>query len=221
MFAPREMRAGAPPGSVLSFTLCNMYINDVTQIPDCYLALFADDTCLYATDHKEGFVIRKIRCGLSSMETWCEPWNIKNNEDKTQRIYFPRSREPPEPHFTMNGRNIPFVNIVKYLGVIFDKKVTWRLHIEIIDAKAFRTFIRIYSIFKSEPLCTNIKLILHKAHRSIMTYACPAWEFATDNHLLKLQSCKTKFSAPLEIFQGSHWFEICTWFPNIRTYMII
>jgi DUF2075 family protein len=38
---------------------------------------------------------------------------------------------------------------VKYLGVIFDKKVTWRLHIEMIEAKAFRIFIRIYSLFKS------------------------------------------------------------------------
>jgi hypothetical protein len=57
-----------------------------------------------------------------------------------------------------------------------------------IEAKAFRTFIKIYSLFKSEQLSTNIKLTFHKALiRSIMTYACPIWEFAADNHLLKLQ----------------------------------
>jgi hypothetical protein len=49
------------------------------------------------------------------------------------------SRQPPESHLTLNGRNILFVNSVKYLGVIFDKKVTWRLHIKITEAKAFRT----------------------------------------------------------------------------------
>jgi hypothetical protein len=27
----------------------------------------------------------------------------------------------------LNGWNIPFVNNVKYLGVIFDKGMTWRL----------------------------------------------------------------------------------------------
>jgi hypothetical protein len=76
------------------------------------------------------------------------------------------------------GRNSPFVKSVKYFGVIFDKKVTWRLHIEMIEAKTFRTFIRIYSLFKSERLSTNIKLTLHKALMSnIMTYACPSWEF--------------------------------------------
>jgi hypothetical protein len=37
-----------------------MYINDAPQTPAVHLALFADDTCLYATDRKEGFVVKKI-----------------------------------------------------------------------------------------------------------------------------------------------------------------
>jgi hypothetical protein len=57
-----------------------------------------------------------------------------------------------------------------------------------IEAKAFRTFIRIYSLLKSERLSASIKLTLHKALiRSVMTYACPAWEFAAECHLLKLR----------------------------------
>jgi hypothetical protein len=74
------------------------------------------------------------------MEAWCERWNIKINEDKTRGIYFSHSRRPPESLLSLNGRNIPFVNSAKYLGVIFDR----RLHIEMIEAKAFRTFIRVY-----------------------------------------------------------------------------
>jgi hypothetical protein len=63
-----------------------------------------------------------------------------------------------------------------------DRRVTWRLHIEVIEAKTFRTFLRVYSIFKSERLSINIKLTLHKAFiRSVMTYASPAWEFAAYN----------------------------------------
>jgi hypothetical protein len=67
-----------------------MYINDGPQTPDVHLALFADDTCLYATDHKEGGVVKKLQQCLSSMETWSESWNIKINEDKTLGIYFSR-----------------------------------------------------------------------------------------------------------------------------------
>jgi hypothetical protein len=52
--------------------------------------------------------------------------------------YFPHRLRPPEAHLTLNGQNIPFVNHVKYLGVIFDKRVTWGLHTGMIEAKTFR-----------------------------------------------------------------------------------
>jgi hypothetical protein len=88
---------------------------------------------------------------------------------------------PPEAHITLNGRNIPFVNHVKFLGVIFDMRITCRLHTETTEAKIVRTFIWIYSIFKSERLSANNKLTLHKTPiRSIMTYACPAGKLAAD-----------------------------------------
>jgi hypothetical protein len=187
------MEAGVPQGSVLCPTLYNMYINYAPQTHGVYLAFFADDTCLYAMDRKEGFVVRKLQRGLNSMEAWCERWNIKINEEKTRGIYFSRSRRPPESHFTLNGTNIPFVNNVKYLGVIFDSKITWRLHIEMMEAKAFRTFIRVYSLFKSGRLSAKIKLNLHKALiRFVMTYASPSWEFAADTYLMKLQRLQNK-----------------------------
>jgi hypothetical protein len=89
--------------------------------------------------------------------------------------------------------DIPFLNNVKYLGVIFDKKIMWRLHIEMVKTKAFRTFIRLHSLLKSERLITDIKLTLHKALiRSVMTYACLTWEFAADTHLMKLQCLKNR-----------------------------
>jgi hypothetical protein len=127
MSTPREMQAGVPQGSVLSPTLLNLYINDAPLTRGVHLALFADVTCLYATARKEGFIIRKFQRGLSSMEVWCVRWNIKINEDKTRGIYFSRNRRPPESRLTLNGKNFPFVNNAKYLGVIFDRKITWRL----------------------------------------------------------------------------------------------
>jgi hypothetical protein len=126
------------------------------------------------------------------MSAWCERCNIKINEDKTYAIYFSHQRRPSDSLLTLNGRNIPFVNSVKYLGVIFDKRMTLRLHIETIEAKV-RTFVRLYSLFKSERLNVNIKLTLHKALiRSVMTCACPASEFAAETYLLKLQRLQNK-----------------------------
>jgi hypothetical protein len=62
-----------------------------------------------------------------------------------------------------------------------------------IEAKAFRTFIIIFSLFKSERLSTNIELTIHKALiRLVMTYACPTWELAASTCLLKLQLLEDK-----------------------------
>jgi hypothetical protein len=71
------------------------------------------------------------------------------------------------------------------------------------EAKAFRIFIRIYSLLKSERLSINIKLTLHKALiRSVMTSACLAWELAADIYFLKLQRMQKKI---LHIIGNSPW----------------
>jgi hypothetical protein len=61
------------------------------------------------------------------------------------------------------------------------------------QSQGLHSFIRIYYLFKSERLSANIKLTLHKALiRSVMTYACLAWEFVAECHLLKLQRLQNK-----------------------------
>jgi hypothetical protein len=124
---PRNIQVGVPQGSVLSSTLYSVYINDTPQTLGVYLALFADDTCLYSTDREEGYVLRKLQRGLTAMESWCERWNIKIHEEKTHVIYFSYRRTPVEAFLTLKGRHIPFANHGKYLGVIFDKKITWKV----------------------------------------------------------------------------------------------
>jgi hypothetical protein len=75
-----------------------------------------------------------------------------------------------------------------YLGATFDRRMTWRLHIEKTAAKALGTHIRTHFIFKSKNLSAHIKLIVYRALiRSLMTYAYPTWEFAADTRLMKLQ----------------------------------
>jgi hypothetical protein len=72
------MKTGVAQGSVLAPTLYNLYINDTPQTIGVNLALYADDTCLYAIEHKKGYIVRKLR-DLNSMATWCESWNTKIN----------------------------------------------------------------------------------------------------------------------------------------------
>jgi hypothetical protein len=127
------------------------------------------------------------------VNSWCERWNIKINEGTSQAICFSRRLTVPDDVLELNGRDIPFVNNVTYLGVTFDRRMTWRHHIVRTVAKAFSTYVRTYSLFKSGSLSTNIKLMLYKALiRSAITYACPTREYAADAHLLKLQRLQNR-----------------------------
>jgi hypothetical protein len=76
-----------------------------------------------------------------------------------------------------------------------------------IEAKAFRT------LLESTPYSSsNVKLTLHKALiRSVMPYACPAWELAAHIYLLKLQRQRNK------VFRTTGNFPRCTPVRDLHT----
>jgi hypothetical protein len=191
--SPRKVAAGVTQSSVPARVLYSLYINDAPQAPGIHLALFADNTCVHATEKHEHRVLNKLQRGLTAVGLWCQRWNIKINEGKTEAIYFSKRRRMPGDDLQLNGVNIPFVNSVKYLSVIFDRMMTWRPHIEKISAKALGPYIRTYSIYKSKHLSANIKLILYRELiRLIMSYPCSTWEFAADTHMMNLQRLQNR-----------------------------
>jgi hypothetical protein len=117
--------------------------------PRTHLTLFADDTCINVTEKHECHVLNKLQCSLTAVGSWCEDLNIKINAGKTQAIYFSRRLRNPEYELQLNGQNVHFVNNAKHFGVIFDRRMTWGLHIEQTTAKALGTYIRMYSLSKA------------------------------------------------------------------------
>jgi hypothetical protein len=168
--ALREIAAEMTKGSVLAPIFYRL--NDDPAASETHLALFADDTCIYAIEKHERRVLCKVQRGLTAVKSWCERWNIKINEWNTQTIYFVRRLGVPEDVSQLNGRDIPFVSNVTYLGFTFDRRITWKLHMVTTVVKSLRTYKRTYSLSKNGRLSTNISL--YKALiSSAMTHACP------------------------------------------------
>jgi hypothetical protein len=67
---PIDIQLGMPEDSVLSPALCSPYISDTPQTPGVYLGLFADDTCIYATDCKK--VMFSESCSEFSVQLRCD-----------------------------------------------------------------------------------------------------------------------------------------------------
>jgi hypothetical protein len=49
-----------------------LYKEASSQTPRVHLSLFADDSCTYVTDRKEGYVLRKLQRDVSATEMWCK-----------------------------------------------------------------------------------------------------------------------------------------------------
>lgn len=77
-------------------------------------------------------------------------------------------------------------NHVKHLGVIFDRKINWRIHKEKLEAKIFKIS-QYISLSKVWKLSADIKLIRHEALiTSIMTFL-PCLGIYASIHRLKLR----------------------------------
>jgi hypothetical protein len=83
---------------------------------------------------------------------------------------------------------------VKYLGILFDKRLTFKGHIDYACNKATK-FIRILYplICRKSHLNTRNKLLLYKSiFRAILTYGTPVWFDCAKTHLSKLQRVQNK-----------------------------
>jgi hypothetical protein len=130
---------------------------------------------------------------LPSAVSGRETWTIKMVEDKKQAAYSCRKPGSPRSRFTSNGQNILFVDNVKYLFVVFDRRNAWRIDTQAIEAKDFRVFIGVCSIFRNKQLRSDVRLNVHKTLiRSVMTCSCPVFELSALIYLFKLQSLQDR-----------------------------
>lgn len=94
----------------------------------------------------------------------------------------------------MNGHQISWANNVKYLGVIFDPKLTFQCHIQNIIKKINIAIKLMYPIInRNSQLSLENKIIIVKViFQPIILYACPAWESSVKTHIKKLQISQNK-----------------------------
>jgi hypothetical protein len=178
-------------GSVLTPILYSLYINDSPR-GNWNSSCSVRGRHLYLRD-RETRMSRSLQTATRPHCSEFVVWALKHKDQwrKIQAFYFSRRLRVLEEVLQPNGRDISFVNNVTYLGASFDRRMTWKHHIERTVAKALTTYVRTYSLFKSWRLRANLVLTLYKAPlRSVVTYASPTWEYAVDAHLLKFQRLK-------------------------------
>lgn len=189
---------GVPQGSVLGPILFNIYMSDI-PIPtgNTFLALFADDTALFSSNILAQDTISSLQNSLDIFHNFCSKWKIKINADKSQAMWFTRRRKQeflPQSNLQLNSINIEWSETCKYLGVTFDKKLTFEKHLSNTVHKVNLMVKILYPFInrKSKLSIENKLLIFKTIFQPVLTYASPVWADCANTHIKKLQICQNK-----------------------------
>ena len=93
---------------------------------------FADDTALWAASRNVHIAAKLLQKDLRKLAKWCAKWRIKLNPEETKVILFSRSylALKPEPTLKLYGERLKIYPQVKFLGITFDSKFTFKKHFE-------------------------------------------------------------------------------------------
>ena len=123
---------GVPQGSVLSCLLFAIAINGLPSVvpPAVKSSLYVDDYMIYASSTKIQELQRQLQSAINQVTAWTNTHGYKISTDKTVAIHIHRSRSYNEPDLRLYGSMIPFKETVKFLGMHFDHRWKWDVHIK-------------------------------------------------------------------------------------------
>ncbi|GJQ88011.1 hypothetical protein Trydic_g12935 [Trypoxylus dichotomus] len=124
----RSSTAGVPQGSVLGPVLFNLYTSDIPKFPNNSIATYADDTAIYAHSFSQITAVQKLQNQIPSYERYLSTWKLTANPSKSSIILFTRSTNPVHIPRYPSFFNSPLIasNEVKYLGIVLDKRLTFK-----------------------------------------------------------------------------------------------
>lgn len=194
----RSIPAGVPQGSILSPHLYSIFTADFSIPRNQKAAFYADDSALITSGKVSNALVKNMKKAITVSQKYFDRWKIKINSAKTKAIIFPYNKSPkriPSIQLSVNNEIIPLEDSVKYLGVLFDKKLNFNAHISYISGKAIKCGRALFPLLnrKSKLNVKNKTLIYKMCIRPIITYGCPIWSTQmTQTNLKKLQVIQNK-----------------------------
>jgi len=119
---------GVPQGSIISPLLFSIMIDDVQN--SVGVALFADDGAMWKKGRNVDFVVDKVQQAVNKVQQWAIQWGFRISIDKTKTLFFSRKGINLNVKFKLSGVELERVEFFKYLGIWFDKRLTWTIHIQ-------------------------------------------------------------------------------------------
>ena len=179
------------PFSALYFSL---FINDLpASLPSSVsCSLYADDLAIWSSSPSVPTAVEATQGALFRLERWSEYWCLALNPSKCEASFF--SVDPHQANLQLNllllGSRLRFNPTPTFLGVTFDRTLSFTKHVSSLKAKFFPRLkaLRCISASSWGPSKESLSVLYKSFLRSLLTYASPGWfPFLSATDLTKLE----------------------------------
>ena len=120
------------------YNIFSIKINDIVKclsnLTDC--SLYVDDFCICYRSKCMATIERQLQQNLNKIENWATSNGFKFSKSKTQRVHFYQMhKQHDDPILHLYGSPIQVVEESKFLGILFDRKLSFIPHIKYLKAK--------------------------------------------------------------------------------------
>jgi ribonuclease HI len=189
------LETGIPQGSVLSVTLFIIKINNIAKlIPNdnrFHASLYVDDLQLSYAHQDINVIKNKLQTTVNTISKWATENGFKFSVAKTNAMHFctlPGIHNSPT--LRLNGSIIPYNDNIRFLGLVFDRKLTWAPHISQLKANCQRNLGLLRSL-TSTTWGADQEILMHLYRaliRSKLDYAAIVYHSANKTTLEQLNT---------------------------------
>ena len=191
-----DQEQGVPQGSILSPILFNIKLNNIIKsIPtNVEKSLYVDDLAIYFRGRTMSVVERQIQQALKSIECFADENGFRFSIQKTKCVHFCRRPLHPHPSLKLYNNIIDVIPEIKFLGILFDKKLTFKPHIDYLKKKCQKAMnlLRVVSSSAWGADRTTLLMLYKSLIRSRLDYGCVIYGSARPSYLSRLDPIKNQ-----------------------------
>ena len=177
-----------------------LHVNDLPRVTrHCQVLMYADDTVAFYSGKLALTIESKLIEDLDIIGSWLRNNSLFLNVTKTEAMLFgtqARLSQVTDFRVTFNANPIKRVSEFKYLGVLFDEKISWNAHVKYIISKVGKRLGMLRRIRGS--------ITSHCANTIYLSYVRPILEYCD----IVWDSCGVCNSTSLEKLQGRAAIEL-------------
>ena len=187
--SPSRCSARIRLGPVLFSLFINYLPASLPSSDSCFL--YADDLAIWSSSPSVPTTVEPTQGALFQLERWSESWCLPLNLSKSEASFSVAPHQANlQPNLLLLGSRFHFNPTPTFLGVTFDRTLSFSKHVSSMKAKFFPRLkaLRCISASSLGPSKESLSLLYKYFLRSLLTYASPGWfPFLSVTNITKLE----------------------------------